>query len=328
MLIFILAFSQIVLVLSNLLIPSLVQLETFNQEQELNKLYSNVFLSTGNPIEWGTIPTHLINNYRLGLLGTTNSLDFSKMNRLVTGISDYWFINYQSAKTSFGIVRDFAVEVFSPITLTIEDINVGLGTITVTGVVQEYQTLVPNAQIWVYSIDANNGVVLNFTTTKNLAGRVSFKSSLTVNITSYYTIIAFTEIGNIYQNSNSISSSVDVRFPRQSISDSAVALSLFPSNNFNRSYQIKAMDKISDEEGDIYSCEALAIPAQGLSVVFVQEVVGSEKRAGVMGIPMFLTEGKGDIYGPITELNTQTYLTETRTMFLRNVLIKCRIWYW
>ncbi|MHA1686399.1 MAG: hypothetical protein ACTSYD_08305, partial [Candidatus Heimdallarchaeaceae archaeon] len=86
MLIFILAFSQIVLVLSNLLIPSLVQLETFNQEQELNKLYSNVFLSTGNPIEWGTIPTHLINNYRLGLLGTTNSLDFSKMNRLVTGI--------------------------------------------------------------------------------------------------------------------------------------------------------------------------------------------------------------------------------------------------
>ncbi|MHA1668386.1 MAG: hypothetical protein ACTSUR_06975, partial [Candidatus Heimdallarchaeaceae archaeon] len=258
MLIFILAFSQIVLVLSNLLIPSLVQLETFNQEQELNKLYSNVFLSTGNPIEWGTIPTHLINNYRLGLLGTTNSLDFSKMNRLVTGISDYWFINYQSAKTSFGIVRDFAVEVFSPIALTIEDINVGLGTIIVTGVVQEYQTLVPNAQVWVYSIDANNGVVLNFTTTKNLAGRVSFKSSLTVNITSYYTIIAFTEIGNIYQdydfrrvvredggldysiqpfdftpivleNSNSISSSVDVRFPRQSISDSAVALSLFPS---------------------------------------------------------------------------------------------------
>jgi len=132
----------------------------------------------------------------------------------------------------------------------------------------------------------------------------------------------------VLENSNSISSSVDVRFPRQSISDSAVALSLFPSNNFNRSYQIKAMDKISDEEGDIYSCEALAIPAQGLSVVFVQEVVGSEKRAGVMGIPMFLTEGKGDIYGPITELNTQTYLTETRTMFLRNVLIKCRIWYW
>jgi hypothetical protein len=55
MLIFIIAFSQIIIVLSNLLIPSLVQMDTYSKEQELDTLYSNIFYSQGHPADWGTI---------------------------------------------------------------------------------------------------------------------------------------------------------------------------------------------------------------------------------------------------------------------------------
>ena len=81
MLIFIIAFSQIIIVLSNLLIPSLVQMETYSQEQELDTIYSNIFYSQGYPTNWGSIGNSYLSDFRAGLLGNQDSLDFTKINR-------------------------------------------------------------------------------------------------------------------------------------------------------------------------------------------------------------------------------------------------------
>jgi len=87
MLIFILAFSQVVLVLTNLLIPSLVQVETYSHKQDMSKVYHNVFLTEGTPSNWGQIGTASMTDFRLGLLNNQNSLDFTKINRLVSSIT-------------------------------------------------------------------------------------------------------------------------------------------------------------------------------------------------------------------------------------------------
>ena len=76
LLIFVIAFSQVIIVLSNLLIPSLVQMETYSQEQELNKLYSTIFYSEGNPANWGTIATTGLEDLELGLMGSNLELDY------------------------------------------------------------------------------------------------------------------------------------------------------------------------------------------------------------------------------------------------------------
>ena len=81
LLIFVIAFSQVIIVLSNLLIPSLVQMQTYSQEQELNKLYSNIFFSEGTPSNWGTIATSSFSDFKLGTMGASGGLDFTKINR-------------------------------------------------------------------------------------------------------------------------------------------------------------------------------------------------------------------------------------------------------
>lgn len=357
MLIFIIAFSQIILVLSNLLIPSLVQLETYTQEQELNKLYSNIFLSTGNPGDWGTKPYSELSNFRFGLLSSSNSLDFSKINRLASGISSYWAINYIDAKLAYGLIRDFAIEIYSPISIVIEDISAGLGQISVKGVVQEYQTLLEGVDVWVFSIDSNNNVVYNYTTTQELSGRISFHSTLSVNNTAHYSLVTFASVGEIYQNyqftrlireesgldynevafdfipvaienTNSFTSSIDVSCDRSALSDDATVITLFPNNDYDIPFYSQTMIQTVTADGNIYSAEDISIPTKGLAVAVVQENEGLVKRAGVIGIPMFLTPEVGGIFGPIVDLNPKTYLTETRTLVIRDIFIKCRLWYW
>ena len=358
MLIFIVAFSQIILVISNLLIPSMVQMQTFSREQELNKLYSNIFLSEGYPANWATIGTNSIPDFRLGLLGTYDSLDFSKINRLVPDILDYWLVDYTTVKISYSLIRDFALEIFSPISIMINDFSVALNQITIDGVVLEYQTPIENADVWVYVINAQNEVFTNYTKTKDISGVISFESSFTVNISTHYDIAAFAQVGDIYQdyslqrltnggsgldyysvdydlnpyvrkNTIAETSAIDVSFARTALSDEAYAFALFPFTDYDVSYYKQTLQKIeSINEGDFYAGENLQIPADGFAVVLVQEREDTIYRAGYMGVPMFLTSSKGTSFGPFNLLDQSSYISETRTMFIRNMLVKCQIMYW
>ncbi len=137
LLIFILAFSQVILVLTNLLIPSLVQLEAYSQEQEVNKHFSNVFLTQGTPTSWGTIPTDVLPEFKLGLQNTHGLLDFTKINRLVSGVSSYWAIDYVSVKISYSMIKDFVIEITSPINIEINSMEVFYSYIEVKGEVLE-----------------------------------------------------------------------------------------------------------------------------------------------------------------------------------------------
>jgi hypothetical protein len=357
LLIFIIAFSQVIIVLSNLLIPSLVQMETYSQEQDLNKIYSNVFGTQGNPVDWGTISTNDLTNFRIGLLDNSENLDFTKINRLSTDISSYWFIEYIRVKTSLSLIRDFAIEIYSPITITINTVNIAFNTITVKGIVTEYQTPIEGADIWVSSIDTNSNVATNFTQTKDVSGDITFTSTLNVNVAGFYTIVAFAEVAEIYQdytvlryereeagldynqidfdlypfvkeNTASTSSSVDVSFERNLLSDESTATVVFPFTDFDISSYSTSMQQINNLEGQIYLAENVMIPSDGVAVVVVHEREGTTYRAGYMGIPMFLTETHGGSFGPISELSGTTYISTTKTMFIRNMLIKCQMWYW
>ena len=86
MLIFIIAFSQVVLVLTNLLIPSLIQMETYSKEQDLNRLYHNVFLTEGTPSNWGQIGTATMTDFRLGLMNN----QYSHFERAYYGFKSYF----------------------------------------------------------------------------------------------------------------------------------------------------------------------------------------------------------------------------------------------
>ncbi|MHA1954184.1 MAG: hypothetical protein ACW96U_09600, partial [Candidatus Heimdallarchaeaceae archaeon] len=140
MLIFIIAFSQIIIVLSNLLIPSLVQMETYSKEQELDTIYSNIFYSQGYPTNWGSIGNSYLTDFRVGLLGNQESLDFTKINRLSSGIMDFWQIDYIRTKTSFALIQDFALEIYSPITISFNSVHIAFDKMTINGIVTEYQT--------------------------------------------------------------------------------------------------------------------------------------------------------------------------------------------
>lgn len=355
MLIFIVAFSQIIIVLSNLLIPSLVQMETYSQEQELDTLFSNFVYSQGYPADWGTIGNTYLSDFRIGLLNDQGNLDFSKVNRLTSGIMDFWEIDYIRAKTSFAIVKDFALEIYSPISININSVSLVFDEITVNGTVMEYQTLVEDAEVWVFSIDASNNVVSNYTTTKEISGVVSFKSTLNVNVTTYYSIVAFAQVGEIYQdytavrmeragldyfetdfvlhpfareNTASKSSAIDISIYREILSDEAQAFVLFPYNNFDITHTTAALTQENNDEGSVYLAEDIPIPADGLAVVVVQEREGTTYRAGLIGIPMFLTEGLGGTYGPISQMSGSSFISVTHTIMVRNVLVKCQMWYW
>jgi hypothetical protein len=357
LLIFIIAFSQVIIVLSNLLIPSLVQMETYSQEQELNKIYSNVFGTQGLPVDWGTISTNDLTNYRIGLLENSENLDFTKINRLSTGISSYWSIDYIRAKTSLGLVRDFAIEIYSPITITINTVSIAFNTIIVKGTVTEYQTPIEGADVWIFSIDTGNNVATNYTQTHDISGEISFTSTLNVNVAGYYTIVAFAEVAEIYkdytlvryereeagldyypidfdlspfvrENSGSISCSADVSFDRTTLSDEADVAVVFPFSGFDVSFYTTNMQQVNNIEGQLYLAENVMIPSDGVAVVVVQEREGTTYRAGYMGVPMFLTEAHGGAFGPVSELSSTTYISTTKTLFIRNMLIKCQMWYW
>ena len=355
MLIFIVAFSQIIIVLSNLLIPSLVQMETYSEEQELDTLFSNIVYSQGYPTNWGTIGNTYLSDFRVGLLDNKGNLDFTKINRLSSGIMDFWKIDYIRSKTSFAVVKDFALEIYSPISITINSVSIVFDEITVNGTVMEYQTLVEDAEVWVFSIDASNNVVSNYTTTKDISGVVSFKSTLDVNVTTYYSIVAFAKVGEIYQDYTAVrmeragldyfesdfvlkpfarenivskSSAIDISTYREVLSDEAHAFVLFPYNNFDITHTVTALTQVNNDEGSVYLAEDIPIPADGVAVVVVQEREGTTYRAGLIGIPMFLTEGLGGTYGPISQISGSSFISVTHTIMVRNVLVKCQMWYW
>ena len=358
MLIFIIAFSQIIIVLSNLLIPTMVQMQTFSKEQELNKLYSNIFQSQGYPTNWEAIGTDDITDFRLGLLDISNSLSFTKINRLVPGISDYWLIDYTKVKLSYTLTRDFAMEIFSPIEVVIDDYDIALKDITIYGKVNEYQTSILDAKVWVYVINADNEVFTNFTITKAISGEIGFISTFEVNVTTHYSIVALAQVGEIYQDYTVLrltnggigldyygidfdyipsvrenmvveTSAIDVSVERSVTSDVAHAFTLFPFTDFDVTHYKQALQKEENiDEGPIYVGENIPIPANGFSVVLVQEFEDTEYRAGYMGVPMFLSEDIGTTFGPYESLNQLSHISQTYTMFIRNMLVKCQIWYW
>lgn len=356
MLIFIIAFSQVVLVLTNLLIPSLVQIETYSLEQDMSKIYHNVFLTEGTPSNWGQIGTSSISDFRLGLMNNQNSLDFTKINRLVSGITSYWSINYINVKTSYGIINDFAIEISSPIRVSIDTYTAGLGNINFYGSVNEFQTNIENAKIWAFVIDADGIVAINTTSTQNISGSISYHSSFSTTISDYYTIVVFAEVGDIYQdytvmriyrgggleyseitmdytpfvkeNTDVDYSAVDVSVTRAPLSDVAKAIVVFPFEDPSVSYFKHDLQQIGSVEGEIYFGEQVVMPADGLAVVVVHERENIEYRAGYLGVPMFLRQSDGGIYGPYSEINQQTYISKAYTMNMRGILVKCRIWYW
>ncbi|MHA1345846.1 MAG: hypothetical protein ACTSU7_12950 [Candidatus Heimdallarchaeaceae archaeon] len=356
MLIFILAFSQVVLVLTNLLIPSLVQIETYSQIQDMNKVYNNVFLTEGTPSNWGQIGTASFSDFRLGLLNNQNSLDFTKINRLVSGITTYWSVNYINVKMSYGLINDFAIEISSPIRVSIDVYTAAFGNIELYGSVKEFQTNIENAKIWAFAIDADGNVAINSTTTQDISGSISYHSSFSTTISDYYTLVVFAEVGDVYQdytamriykgggleyseiamdytpfvkeNTDVDYSAVDVSVTRAPLSDVAKAIVVFPFEDSSVSYFTHDLQQTGGVEGEIYFGEQVTMPADGLAVVVVHERENIEYRAGYLGVPMFLRESDGGIYGPYSEINQQTYISETYTMSIRGLLVKCRIWYW
>ena len=357
MLIFIIAFSQIIIVLSNLLIPSLIQMETYSQEQDLDTIYSNIFYSQGYPTDWGSIGTSYLSDFRVGLLGNQESLDFTKINRLSSGILDFWKIDYIRTKISFALIQDFALEIYSPITISINSVQMAFDKITINGIVAEYQTPIDGADVWIFSIDANNNVASNYTQTKDISGVVSFKSTIDVNTTEYYSIVAFAQVGEIYQdyttlrmkneasgldyfqsdfvlnpfvreNTASKASSVDISVSRTQLSDEAQAFVLFPYGDIDITHRTAPLAQVDNDEGQVYLAENIPAPADGVAVVVVQEREGTEYRAGFMGIPMFLTENLGGTYGPISQMPGSSYISVTHTLIVRNVIVKCQMWYW
>ncbi|MCK5304318.1 MAG: hypothetical protein KAJ72_03645 [Candidatus Heimdallarchaeota archaeon] len=356
MLIFILAFSQVVLVLTNLLIPSLVQVETYSHKQDMNKVYHNVFLTEGTPSNWGQIGTASMTDFRLGLLNNQNSLDFTKINRLVSSITSYWSVEYINVKISYGLISDFAIEISSSIRVSIDVYTAAFGNINLYGSVKEFQTNIEDAKIWAFVIDADGTVAINSTTTQNISDSISYHSSFSTTISDYYTIVVFAEVGDIYQdytvmriykgggleyseiamdytpfvreNTDVDYSAVDVSVIRAPLSDVAQAIVVFPFEDSSVSYFKHDLQQIGTAEGEIYFGEQVAMPADGLAVLVVHERENIEYRAGYLGVPMFLRLSDGGIYGPYSELNQQTYISETYTMNVRGLLVKCRIWYW
>ncbi|MBY9002179.1 MAG: hypothetical protein KGD64_14765 [Candidatus Heimdallarchaeota archaeon] len=356
MLIFIIAFSQVVLVLTNLLIPSLVQMETYSQEQDLSKIYHNIFLTEGSPSNWGNIGTSSLTDFRLGLLEQYNSLDFTKINRLASGITNYWGINYINVKTSYGLINDFAIEISSPIKVSIDVYTAAFGEINLYGSVKEFQTSIEDAKIWAFVIDADGNIASNSTTTQELSGSISFHSSFSTTISDYYTVVVFAEVGIIYQDYtvmriyrgggldySEISmdyipfvrentavgySALDISVTRAPLSDVAKAIVVFPFEDSSLSYFSYDLQPTGNVEGEIYLGEQLSLPSDGLAVVVVHERENIEYRAGYMGVPMFLRQSDGGIFGIYSEINQETYISESYMMNLRGLLVRCRIWYW
>ncbi|MCK4897109.1 MAG: hypothetical protein KAS47_09875, partial [Candidatus Heimdallarchaeota archaeon] len=185
---------------------------------------------------------------------------------------------------------------------------------------------------------------------------ISYHSSFSTTISDYYKIVVFAEVGDLYQdytviriyrgggleyseiamdytpfvreNTDVDYSAVDVSVTRSPLSDEAQAIVVFPFEDPSVSYFKHDLQQIGSVEGEIYFGEQVAMPADGLAVIVVHEQENIVYRAGYLGVPMFLRQSDGGIYGPYSELNQQTYISETYTMNIRDLLVKCRIWYW
>jgi len=357
LLIFIIAFSQVIIVLSNLLIPSLVQMENYSQQKEVDKLFTNIFYSQGNPTNWGTTSTAGLSDFQLGLMGSTSELDFTKINRLTSDISNYWKLNYLNIKVSYGIVRDFAVSIYSPITIEIQDFTAAFGTITLFGVVKEIMTPIEGADVWAVSIDENNNVATNYTTTQNLSGDIKFQAVLNADETDHYTIVAFAQVGEIYQSytvirlvkesfgleyemadfdfrpfvyksTNQLTSAININYERESLSDEATAVVVFPFSGLGVSSYSQSLVQTTLASTDIYQGTNIPIPANGLAVVVVNDRSDTTYTAGYMGIPMFQDDENGQIFAHSSFAEQTSYVSQTRTLLMRNILLKCQIWYW
>ncbi len=356
LLIFILAFSQVILVLTNLLIPSLVQLEAYSQEQEVNKHFSNVFLTQGTPTSWGTIPTDVLPEFKLGLQNTHGLLDFTKINRLVSGVSSYWAIDYVSVKISYSMIKDFVIEITSPINIEINSMEVFYSYIEVKGEVLEYYTSIEGANIWAFAIDSENQVSTNSTTTKNIDDSIAFSVAIPIDAADYYVVAIIAEVGGIYQdyevkhlervgfpldfeyrdfdiipfiqeNDDSPSSAIDVSYNKLSIEDEVSATVVFPFEGLDVQYFQQDMILIDvPEEGDIYQALNVPVPSSGFAVVIITEQTSSNYRVGYIGIPMLLSPEHGGYYGATDKL-AQTTISMNQMITIRDILVKCQIWY-
>lgn len=356
LLIFILAFSQVILVLTNLLIPSLVQLEAYSQEQEANKHFSNVFLTQGTPTSWGTIPTDVLPEFKLGLQNTQGSLDFTKINRLVHGVSSYWAIDYVSVKISYSMIKDFVIEITSPINIEINSIEIFYTYIEVKGEVLEYYTPIERANIWAFAIDSENQVSTNSTTTKNIDDSIAFSAVIPIDESDYYVVAIIAEVGGIYQDyevkhlekvgfpldfeyrafdiipfiqesDDSPSSAIDISYKKLSIKDEVRATVVFPFEGLDVQYFQQDMILIDEtEEGDIYQVLNIPVPSSGFAVVIVTEQTGSDYRVGYIGIPMLLSPEHGGYFGATDKL-AQSIISMNQMITIRGILVKCQIWY-
>ncbi len=356
LLIFILAFSQVILVLTNLLIPSLVQLEAYSQEQEVNKHFSNVFLTQGTPTSWGTIPTDVLPEFKLGLQNTHGLLDFTKINRLVSGVSSYWAIDYVSVKISYSMIKDFVIEITSPINIEINSMEVFYSYIEVKGEVLEYYTSIEGANIWAFAIDSENQVSTNSTTTKNIDDSIAFSVAIPIDAADYYVVAIIAEVGGIYQdyevkhlekvgfpldfeyrdfdiipfiqeNDDSPSSAIDVSYNKLSIEDEVSATVVFPFEGLDVQYFQQDMILIDvPEEGDIYQALNVPVPSSGFAVVIITEQTSNDYRVGYIGIPMLLSPEHGGYYGATDKL-AQTTISMNQMITIRDILVKCQIWY-
>ena len=357
LLIFVIAFSQVIIVLSNLLIPSLVQMQTYSQEQELNKLYSNIFFSEGTPSNWGTIATSSFSDFKLGTMGASGGLDFTKINRLTNDMSSYWAISYLNVKLGYNMIKDFAVSVYSPISVTIDEYTAVFGVINLYGQVKEYQTPIADAKIWAIAVDNHDNVVTNFTTTKDISGSISYSATITGPNSDYFTIVVFAQVGEIYQdytvlrierqssgleydivdfdfrpfvweNANPLSSAIDLSVERDFLSDEASAVVVFPFSDYGVDHYTVNLTQTTTAEGEIYSGTEIPVTSDGLAVVIVNERTESTFSAGYMGVPMFLDSNHGGVFSHSSFAEQQTYISKTQLLLIRNVLLKCQIWYW
>ncbi|MHA1684827.1 MAG: hypothetical protein ACTSYD_00315 [Candidatus Heimdallarchaeaceae archaeon] len=357
MLIFIIAFSQVILVLTSLMFPTLNQMETYSAEQEMNKVYQNVYYSKGTPENWAFLPSSDLTNFRLGLYSTSeDGLDFSKINRLVSDISEYWRITYVKAKTSYSLIRDFSIEIVSPLRLEVTGVSISFNTITVRGEVYHYTTLLEGAEITTFAINQDNQVAMNYTTTKLIGNKVSFLSTMDLTSSNAYSIVVFATFGGIYQDyrvlrlekeatsldysftnfdfrpfayqSQTVSTTaVDVSYLRSPTSDEATAFIFYPYQSDRINYINKSLTKASTEEGDIYQGTQIPIPAKGLAIVLIQEIDSGEYKAGYIGLPMFLSNREGGIFAP-SNTPSGTHLSMSHLIPVRGVLVQCFIKYW
>ncbi|UJG40628.1 MAG: hypothetical protein K9W45_12435 [Candidatus Heimdallarchaeum aukensis] len=355
MLIFIIAFSQVIIVLTHLLVPSIMQMENYSEYQELDKLYGLIYYSKGNPSNWATIGTSSLTDFSLGLSGDDGQLSFSKINRLTSDIADYWKIDYQFVKTSYGLLKDFAISVDSVIKIQLDSFSAGFGSLTVKGKVLEDTVSIENVAITTFALDKENNLFINTTTTKKNTNEATFISTLSVSTSNYYTIVIFANIDEIYEtyyvfriykpndsfeyekvdfnfrplvleNKEKHSSAIDVRFSSPAITEEAVATVLFSKRDVGKSFYNQTLSQESSlEEGNFYLGTNIPIPTQGLAVVVVQENDGLNYRAGYMGIPMFLTETASSIFGN-EEILSGEYIYSFDLLYVRNRLVKCQIW--